>query len=599
MLEKLSHYADTVEQHLVREVQARSSSFFEALGNLHDLQSESERCLRRIGELKGMLKDVDEKQAKRGLEIVRSEVQIEGMVKVEEGVKVMKDVNDMKGIAQGLVAAGEWGDALNVIENTQRLWDHSSTETLTAPLPPTTPATGLAAVAESPLPSPSPARAPSEAPPPISLASLHAFSSLPQDLRALTLQISTFLSSELIAVLRIDMGSRIELGGTKTAEDDLTFRDQIQPLLLGLLRTNGVRDAIVGRRDTVMADVRASVTHVCHFSIAYAVVRLTVLLQHLPPSGAEPEDEDGVDQSLTTRSANLAQQLKTMDHETFMLLLRNTLGSLLRCLHGVEKQSQAILDTLDSIVANSRNPLLPRISRSPLSYDPEMLTSDLSDILSSATELGNSRISKIVSVRAEQHAQLKLREFFQYFEESWAFVVACEVLCRKMIVGFRGTLLNQSKAFLQAFHGKRLQDSAKLVEDEQWAQVEVSQRSQRIVDVIIECAIKDAVEVIFAKSSKANGVTSGASPTSGMETPPPTAPVANGAGAGLAATGNAKYLKVEERTYYVVSATMQVLQLVIDYLKVIVNLPLMNMECMSRLVEFLKVSLPSKLYLDR
>ena len=273
LLEKLSHYADTVEQHLVREVQARSSSFFEALGNLHDLQSESERCLRRIGELKGMLKDVDEKQAKRGLEIVRSEVQIEEMVKVEEGVKVMKDVNDMKGTAQGLVAAGEWGDALNVIENIQHLWDCSYTEMLTASLPP---ATGLAAVAESPLPSP--ARTPSEAPPPISLASLHAFSSLPQDLRAMALQISSFLSSELVAVLRVDMGSRIEMGDAKTAEDDMAFRDQIRPLLLGLLRTNGVRDATVGWRDAVMADVRASVKSVCHFSTSYTVVRLTALL---------------------------------------------------------------------------------------------------------------------------------------------------------------------------------------------------------------------------------------------------------------------------------------------------------------------------------
>lgn len=206
-----------------------------------------------------MLKDVDEKQAKRGLEIVRSEFRIEEMVKVEEGVKVVKDVNDMKGTAQGLVAAGEWGDALNVIENIQHLWDHTSTEALTAHPPPTT---GLAAVAESPLLSP--ARTPSETLPSISLASLHALSSLPQDLRALTLQISSFLSSELVAVLRIDMGSRIEMGDTRMAEDDLTFRDQIRPLLLGLLRTNGVRDAIVGWRDVAMADVRASVKRVSH-----------------------------------------------------------------------------------------------------------------------------------------------------------------------------------------------------------------------------------------------------------------------------------------------------------------------------------------------
>ena len=51
-------------------------------------------------------------------------------------------------------------------------------------------------------------------------------------------------------------------------------------------------------------------------------------------------------------------------------------------------------------------PLLttPHLSRSPLAYDSEMLKSDLSDILSAATELGNSHVSKIVSVRADQLA---------------------------------------------------------------------------------------------------------------------------------------------------------------------------------------------------
>ncbi len=75
LLEKFDHYSDTVEQHLVREISIRSTSFFAALTNLHDLQAESERCLSRIGKLRTQLNEVDNNSAKRGLEMVRRGVQ--------------------------------------------------------------------------------------------------------------------------------------------------------------------------------------------------------------------------------------------------------------------------------------------------------------------------------------------------------------------------------------------------------------------------------------------------------------------------------------------------------------------------------------------
>lgn len=155
-----------------------------------------------------------------------------------------------------------------------------------------------------------------------------------------------------------------------------------------------------------------------------------------------------------------------------------------------------------------------------------------------------------------------------------------------------GSRFAQAKRFLAVFHAQRLTQSAKLVEEEQWAQVEVSSRSQRIVNVLVEAAVADAVELIFVKPTTANsdpnGATNGNTPSATIS-PPPSAPSASINGT---ATGNAKYLNIEDRTYYVVSATMQVLQMVIDYLKVIVNMGMLTMECMSRLVEFLKVSIP-------
>jgi vacuolar protein sorting-associated protein 54 len=83
-------------------------------------------------------------------------------------------------------------------------------------------------------------------------------------------------------------------------------------------------------------------------------------------------------------------------------------------------------------------------SRSPTSsIDVPALQEDLSDVLASAAELSNTRAAKVVGYRSEQHATLDLGSFLGFFNESWSFVVKCEVLCRRMIVGLRGAVVSQ------------------------------------------------------------------------------------------------------------------------------------------------------------
>lgn len=53
-------------------------------------------------------------------------------------------------------------------------------------------------------------------------------------------------------------------------------------------------------------------------------------------------------------------------------------------------------------------------------------------------------------------------------------------------------------------------------------------------------------------------------------------------------TLGSKHLRIEERTYYVVSATAEVLTLLLDYLRVVVNLSTLTPDTMSRVIEFLK-----------
>jgi vacuolar protein sorting-associated protein 54 len=53
-------------------------------------------------------------------------------------------------------------------------------------------------------------------------------------------------------------------------------------------------------------------------------------------------------------------------------------------------------------------------------------------------------------------------------------------------------------------------------------------------------------------------------------------------------TASTKHLHIEDRTYYAVSATTEVLTLLMDYLRVVMNLSMLTTDAMSRVIEFLK-----------
>ena len=269
LLEKFSHHADTIEQHLVREISIRSTSFFAALANLQDLQTESEQCLDRIGKLRGLLKDVNEKGARKGLEIVRRESKQRNLDSVKEGVKVVGGVVDMMGVAKSLVAAGQWGEALDVIDELDRLWDVDSTVQLPESKPPASrpvpsrenTRSSLPSVPESPQENGSSHSKPSLH---IPLSSLKAFSSLPAHLRSLTMEITSALTSEFVSVLRLDLVERIDSDEAEARKDDpdVSLKDRLRPLLQSSARTKGVQEAVVSWREVVMAEVRSMMRRV-------------------------------------------------------------------------------------------------------------------------------------------------------------------------------------------------------------------------------------------------------------------------------------------------------------------------------------------------
>ncbi|KAH8117189.1 Vps54-domain-containing protein [Phellopilus nigrolimitatus] len=565
LLEKLSHYADTIELHLISEVSRRSSSFFAALTNLNELQTESAQCLERIRKLRGMLRDVDEKGAKKGLEVVRLERKLSNMCDVREGVKTMQGVGEMIGVARSLASGGEWSAALGVVEGIQGMWEQESTQQQQVEAGPTKPKpkgrsskrnSMLSSVPESISEEGMSERITSSKAQrsTISLSSLNAFASLPDHLRTLTLEITASLTSELVSVLQTDLLTQMDLSSKSVSSPELgstevdaarserltLIQDRLQPLAQGLKRTNGLSDSIVKWKEVALAETRASVK------------------RHLPSSGELDEDESSSTvKNGAEKGAVLRNQLRDMAQDDFTILLRTIYATFLGGVQELQTQNAILLEVLQSLQAPDD------------SLEISSVQTDLSDILSSATELAHSRASKILSIRAEQHASLDLPIFLSVFNETWDFVIRTETICRRMVVGLRGAIVSQAKAFLQVLHQNRISQSAKFVEDEQWAAAEVSHTAQMLANVIVESAMRDPQELIVTQSSEV----SLPAQANGISTAQPS---------------SSKHLTIEDRKYFAVSATLKMLGLLVDYLKIISNLSLLTTDAVSRVIEFLK-----------
>jgi vacuolar protein sorting-associated protein 54 len=338
-----------------------------------------------------------------------------------------------------------------------------------------------------------------------------------------------------------------------------------------------------------------------------------------------PCASDTVLMALHSRSLSLAKKLRALSHAEFVALAQETYLGLLACIELVNLQAQVLVSewqtnrreeaerrqrrrgvpaetpsanpisssshlAVPSGLESSPSPSEPTNSletRSTTSEDANTLANEITDVVHAVAELANVRFSKVIGVRTEVHAQLALADFVQIFDLSWDFVVQCERICQRMIVGLRGAMVAQAKTFLQAFHQRQITENARVVEEEQWAAVEVAPTVQASVACIIQIATSDPPELLLGSRSS----TSSASSTASGSFPPDTESTEDPSAKTVA--GPAKQIDIEGKQFFAVSAGLTTIVALMEYLKVLVNAPMLTTDVMSKIIEFMKVCVRS------
>lgn len=333
------------------------------------------------------------------------------------------------------------------------------------------------------------------------LAALPAFAVIPEEMRRLLASVSTLVQSELSGALL----SQLEDAPSAP----------LPPLLVALQRCNALASVRDIWKSTVLRVVREA------------------MRQHL-----SMEDDSA--------GKGLAEALREMSHDRFMQVSDRVYRSMMDRL----KRVKPLNGQLQEQISRAAHDATALFHRDEPATSPSIV---LDDIFPEAIELANGRAAKVLVARTPQHAELSLDQFTAIFRQSWDFLLACEALGDCTMVSLRGVLSSQARAFVVAYHATRLQASAKLVEEEQWSQVEVPASTQSGVDLLVASAMRDPPSWDLT--------TSGAS---------------------------SKNLSIEDATFFLVQATVGTLNMLVDYGKLVVSLDLVVTDVMSRIIEYLK-----------
>jgi hypothetical protein len=94
------------------------------------------------------------------------------------------------------------------------------------------------------------------------LSKLKAFAALPRQLHTLTQEITSSLTSDLVATLKVDLLERIHKNNLDPS-DKTDVCDRLHPLIQGLVRTKNLRESIAEWRGVVLGEVQGIVRQVC------------------------------------------------------------------------------------------------------------------------------------------------------------------------------------------------------------------------------------------------------------------------------------------------------------------------------------------------
>jgi vacuolar protein sorting-associated protein 54 len=491
--EKLSWYMDTVEMHLIQSISTASTTFFTALGSLRELHSEAAESVERIKTLRKELEALDEEIATGGLHLVQQRRRRENVKQLHDAVMQLREIVDGVAVCESLVDAGEVSDALDNIDNLEKLiaGEPSEVNPLDIQLRDLRGATALRGVSN--------------------------------DLDTLRLRIGKSYETKFLNTLLTDLRNHVErvstqeilirwssasarVRGAHSREPSaypsyMAGTDQIRTELLssltGLQRARYLTAAATAYREAALREIRG-------------------IIRRQMPSSTDDDNESlmststrtgGTQRSQQERSIILARNLRALEPQEAEELMTKMYIGVAEALRRLSTQVKVLLDVASSIGDSSvpsglRSPPLRSPPFSPLAGQTTGAAQeaqeeihravDIANLLGQAVDVAHDKIVKVLRVRSEQSKRLGLVWFLRYFTLNLHFANECEAVSGRSGTMLKTVVNSHIKDFIQHHGDAENQKLAQGMESDQWNAADFGDKDTELLNQILEGSTRDA-----------------------------------------------------------------------------------------------------------
>ncbi|BDA47885.1 probable vacuolar protein sorting-associated protein 54 [Coccomyxa sp. Obi] len=561
-MEQYANYLDTVETHLLQEIAARSSHFFEAAGIVQDLRAALTRTYQQVA---GLRKEVGDLKGESGVAVFTHqhlERRRRNLTRVLDHLKVVEGIAAAQEALELLIPAGDFAGALDVLSD------------LTA------------------------------AGTPMHVVGLHAFRDLPQQLAGAEEAINTMMEADFLRVAQnyeldvamdralsilrsskrtdssgdlqsscagriikeatalsadgsraFDEAALLELLGLGAPQDgeQEQLRDGLMPLVVGLRRTGRLSSVLAAFRDAAALKAKAFIREVVERGVPVLLSSERRSIEHM----------------------NLADRLQVMGPSDFVRLLEAVLIVSGRCLGHAARVRDLVLDFLVA-------------AKAPRALQTEA-AQGCTDAITTVSEAAHACWIRLLNARPALPSRLQLAELHQLLGACEALSHLAESAGARPVLTLRNAVQAQCKSYLDAMHTHSLTQLTGLLEQEQWSIAFVALDFQRSVDALQERA--SAVNSASADSI-AKGTVLATSLQANASRQATQLPQQNGTNGHVEGADRVKAkdtLRVGEHEYHVVAAVLMMLGLLEAYLQFQDVVPNFGGEVAHRVVELLKV----------
>lgn len=464
--EDLSAHLDVVEQHLVREIDAKSAEFFEALKELHGLHESMSETQRQVGKMRQNVREIGELLVKPGRVMKSLYEKRDNLRGLTDLFAQIASVQQMRLDMDVFVESTDYPGALQIAEDVRQT------------------------LRDNPM-----------------LADLACFRKLPEYVTETVTKVREVMISDFIAGAKLPgdakaaiskptlerLAAVAELSGLETSSSskDLTqvsdtattlLDSAIPPLISVLYSGNAfLCDALEAWSSSISEDVR----QVERVAMGVMLSRFAGERRITAPLTVE---EGAFDSAYATAirklPAELFAEMLSALTEVFnayferaaqiKLIIRGVVG-------GDEDSLKKLRDVDETLVSAAME------AASSFDYSSSHAALNVTnEALSKIIDIAQGRFAKLLGIRAPMNVSLSSREFVRIIDSTDKFLQSAETLGKHRCLSLRSTLANQSKVFIREQHAASTTKLGSLLECETWTVAKLPKQFQGLVDALLD-----------------------------------------------------------------------------------------------------------------